>query len=178
MEVEYELTPEDLYAYQWRAVNTSPLGRRAKRKMYLYLLLAVVLLAVVPAIGPGGFDFSQISFGFIVIAFAVVASLTWFLEKRMTRRLIRDFLKEEKPDKGQLGKHRLVLDETGLLETTAVGESRTSWAGVHRVEQNPDYIFIYIAPAAAHVVPRRAFASTTAADTFYERVKASVEAAA
>jgi hypothetical protein len=86
-------------------------------------------------------------------------------------------LKEEKPGKGQLGKHRIVLSANGLAESTAVGESRTSWAGVDRVEQDPHYIFIYTSPAAAHVVPKRAFKDLRAAEDFYHLTRAGKEAA-
>jgi hypothetical protein len=33
MEVEYELTLDDLYAFQWRAVYASPRSRRSTRKV-------------------------------------------------------------------------------------------------------------------------------------------------
>ena len=75
----------------------------------------------------------------------------------MTRRLIRQLLKDEKPGRGQVGRHKVVLSDAGVVESTDVSESRTSWAGVDRVEQNAEYIFIYTSPAAAHVIPKRAF---------------------
>jgi hypothetical protein len=62
----------------------------------------------------------------------------------------------------------LSLSDDGFSESTVVGEQRTSWAGVDRVEQNADYIFIYTSPVAAHIVPRRAFASAEDAERFYE----------
>jgi hypothetical protein len=36
LEVEYELTRDDLYAFQWRAVFVSPRGRRLRRTSYLF----------------------------------------------------------------------------------------------------------------------------------------------
>ena len=85
-------------------------------------------------------------------------------------------MKQEKPDKGQLGKHRVKLNEAGLVEATAVSESRTSWAGVDRVEQNEKYIFIYTSPAAAHMIPKRAFSSVQGAEGFYQLARVSKEA--
>src|SRR6266545_6539519 len=117
MEVEYELTRDDLYAFQHRALQKSPIAKRARRKMYIYLFVAVLLLAIVPAIGPGGFDVSQVSLGFLVGFFALVALLSWFFERRLSKRAILDLIKEEKPDKGQLGKHTVKLDASGVLET-------------------------------------------------------------
>ena len=59
MEVEYELTLADLYAFQWRAVYNSALGRRITRKVYLGWFLALLLFSLVPAIGPDGFVLSS-----------------------------------------------------------------------------------------------------------------------
>jgi hypothetical protein len=177
LEVEYELTREDLYAFQWRGVFESPRGRRARRTAYLGWLLAVVLFAIVPAIGADGFTVSRVSFGFIVIALPVAFLFQWCLERWLVRRAIRQLLEDERPDRGQLGRHRLVLGEDGLSESTAVGESRTTWAGVDRVEQSPDYIFIYTTPAAAHVIPKRAFTDPEQAEAFYHLSRARKKAA-
>ena len=177
LEVEYELTSDDLYAFQWRAVFASRMGRRATRTVYLLWVLAVLLFSIVPAIGPGGFVISRMNFTFIVVALPIVFFFQWCLERWLMRRAILRLLKDEKPGKGQLGKHRMVVSEDGLKESTAVGESRTSWAGVDRVEQDPHYIFIYTSPAAAHVVPKRAFKDLRAAEDFYRLSRAGKEAA-
>jgi YcxB-like protein len=177
MEVEYELTPEDLYAFQWRAVFDSPRMKPTRRRVYLYWFLALLIIALVPAIGADGFVISRANFGFLLIAFPIVAAAQWFLERRLMRKAILRLMNDEKPGRGQLGRHRLALTDTGVVESTAVNESRTSWAGVDRVEQNADYIFIYISPAAAHVIPKRAFPDPQAAEAFYQLSKNRNEAA-
>jgi hypothetical protein len=93
------------------------------------------------------------------------------------RRAILRLLRDEKPGRGQLGRHKVVLTEGGLVESTAVGESRTSWAGVHRIEQNPRYIFIYTSPVAAHLIPKRAFRDMQEAEDFYQLGTTRKEAA-
>ena len=127
----------------------------------------VLLLAVVPAIGADGFVFSRISLLFIAVTLALVVLFQWCLERWLMRRFIRRMLKDERPDRGALGRHRVVLSEDGVLESTAVNESRTAWAGVDRVEQSPAYIFIYTTPAAAHVIPKRAFTDPHEAEAFF-----------
>jgi hypothetical protein len=176
MEVEYELTPDDLFAFQLRAVQKSPTVKRTRRNTYIALLFAILVFAIVPAIGPGGFDPSRVSLGFFSYFFALIAALTWLFEKRMTRRAIVDLVKEEKPDKGQLGRHKLRLDETGLVESTAVGEARILWSGVDRIEHDPDYIYIYTAPSAAHLIPRRSFTSENEAEQFLQLALSSAKA--
>lgn len=178
MEKEYDITHGDLFAFQWRAAYSSPIAQRARRKVYLYLFLALLLISVLPAIGNDGFAPSRVNYLFFAVAFPVVALLTRARERRQTRRVILEMLKSEQPDKGQFGRHRLKLTGAGLEERTAVGESRPSWAGVDRVEQDAAYVFIYTSPAAAHVIPKRAFGGVREAESFYELARISREAAA
>ena len=72
------------------------------------------------------------------------------------RRAILQPLKQEKPGKGQLGSHRVVLTEDGVVERTAA----------------------YTSPAAAHVIPKRAFRNIQEAEGFYEFGRVRKEAAA
>jgi hypothetical protein len=66
MEVEYQLTTEDLRAYQWRAAYASPNSRRVRRRAYVYLLLAFLLIAMLPAIGASGlFSIARINVLFL-----------------------------------------------------------------------------------------------------------------
>jgi hypothetical protein len=172
MEVNYELTPDDLYAFQLRGLQKSPIARRSRRNMYIGILVALVILTIVPAIGSDGFVISRVSIGFLVIPFVIVVSLTWLIEKRMTRKAILQIVKQEKSEKGQLGRHTVKLEETAVVESTAVGEQRISWAGIDRVEHDPDCIYIYTTPMSALVIPKRAFASAADAEEFHNLASA------
>jgi YcxB-like protein len=140
-------------------------------------LLAVVLFAIVPAIGTDGFAVSRINFGFILVAVPIVFLFQWCLERWAVRHTIRSLVRDERADRGRLGRHRVVLGEDGLIESTAVNESRTAWAGVDRVEQSPDYIFIYTSSATAYVVPKRAFSDPQEAEAFFRLALRLKEAA-
>lgn len=175
--MSYELTPDDLYAFQLRALQKSPIVKRNRRNTYIGIFAALVILSIVPAIGSDGFVISRMSIGFMVIPLVLVVSLTWLIEKRMTHRAILQLITEEKPEKGQLGHHTVKLDDIGVTESTAVGEQRTSWRGIDRVEQGPEYIYLYTSASAALVIPRRAFANTTDADEFHNFASARRSAA-
>ncbi len=73
MEVEYQLTAEDLYSYQWRAAYTSPKNRRARRRAYLYLMLPFLVIGLLPTIGPGGFVIARINLLFLVMVLPLLA---------------------------------------------------------------------------------------------------------
>ena len=177
MEVEYEITPNDLYAFQWRAVGKSPQVRRSKRNVYIYYFSALLLFSILPSIGADGFDITRMNFTFLVIAFPAVAFSHRYFDDRRTKRIVREAVSGEKPDRGQLGRHKLVLNDKGIIESTAVGESKTSWDGVDRVENDNEYVYIYISPVSAHVIPKRAFVTARVADDFYQLARISKAAA-
>ena len=79
MEIEYELTADDLYAFQWRAAFKSPRGRRDRRKPYVYWFLALLIMAIVPAIGSDGFVIARVNFTFLAVTFPVVALMQWLI---------------------------------------------------------------------------------------------------
>jgi len=168
LEVDYVLTPDDLYAFQLRALQKSPIAKRSRRNVYIGILAALVILTVVPAIGSDGFVFSRVSIGFIAIPVVIFVALTWLIEKPMARRAIRQVVQQEKPDKGQLGRHTVRLEDTAVVESTAVGDQRISWNGIDRIEYDPDYIYIYTTPMSALVIPKRAFTSSVEAEKFHD----------
>jgi uncharacterized membrane protein YhaH (DUF805 family) len=53
MEVEYEITADDLFAFHWRAAFGSPRAQRARRRTYLYWFLALLVMTLLPAISSG-----------------------------------------------------------------------------------------------------------------------------
>ena len=166
MQIEYELTSDDLFAFQWRGAFKSKIGRRSSRMSYVVGFLALLLISILPAISSDGFNIADVDLRFLVTAFVVLAFLNWFMTRWLMRRAINKLLSEVKQDKGQLGRHKVLLDENGVVESTTVGESRTSWAGIDRLEQNREYIFIYTQPQAAHIIPKRAFDSPHEAQAF------------
>ena len=168
MEIEYETTKDDLFAFQWRAVQRSAQVKRSRRKAYTIWFITLLLFSIIPSIGPDGFNLMRANFAFLAISFTMAAFLTWYFDRRSTRRVINELIDEEKPDKGLLGKHKIIMNEKEIVETSDVGESRTLWVGVDRVEQSDEHILIYTTPHAAHVIPKRAFANSKAAEHFWE----------
>ena len=178
MEIEYELNADDLYAFHWRSVFGTPRGRRGMRKAYVYWFLVLFLMTVLPAIGSDGFVIARVNFLFLAVTYPVIVLVQWLLYRQLARRGILRLVKEAAPNKGLLGRHKVVLNESEVIERTAVGESHTLWAGVDRVEQNQEYIFIYTQPHAAHIIPKRAFNNVQAAENFYQRAKISKDGTA
>jgi hypothetical protein len=178
IDISYELTQDDLAAFQWRANYDSSGARRSRRMSYVYLFAVLAILLLLPAIGGNGFTFSLPNLVFLLMPFLVVAALTWIFHRRMLRAAIRKLVEKEKPGKSLIGGHRIVIDADGITETTAVGEARVQWSGIDRVEQDSGYVYIYTSAAGAYVVPKRAFNSASDAEAFYDVAATSARHAA
>jgi len=178
IEVEFQITREDLFAFQWRAAT----WRRMRLAGSDLAMLAAAL--VVMGLLTNGRDAFRLGWVSVLINMsgalvfvATVAVVLAYMNRRSARRALRAMIDDEKADGGSLGTHRIVLTEQELIETTAVAESRRAWTGMDRVEQDDGYVFIYTGPHAAHIVPKRAFADAAGATRFYETAKQLLEAA-
>lgn len=72
---------------------------------------------------------------------------------------------------GVLGPHQFTFDERGLLERTAANETLIKWGGVTSVDKTNDYIYIFVAPCIAHLIPRRSFATTEHYEEFWRHAQ-------
>ena len=165
-ELDYELTRDDLFAFQWYATHKSRTALRLqKRTRVLYIIVGVVLTLLM---APWRHWILLVGF---IIATVVYVVISRALIRFMTRRAIDDLLNDEAPNKGLLGRHHLRIDEFGVTESTTVGESRVAWPGVDRIERIDHALLLYITPTAAHVIPRRVFSTPDDEESFFQLVK-------
>ena len=68
--------------------------------------------------------------------------------------------------------HIIAIAPDSITEISEVGESRTAWSGVEKVEENEEYIFLYTGSLIAHVIPKRAFISQDEASKFFQQARA------
>lgn len=169
-EIEYELTRDDLFAFQMRASTATPSARRMMRRTRVVYGLVIIGMAIL--MRPWRSWFSLTAFG---VFFSVFVGGGIVAYRYVLRRAIKEMVQENMPEKGQLGRHRIRVDENGLTESTAVGQSRVTWEGIDRVERDSTALFIYTGPHQAHMIPIRAFASLDDAESFYAFVKSRAE---
>ena len=109
------------------------------------------------------------------IALALAVAVAWAVWMWMYYRWWIPYsarkLTGEGKNKGLLGGHTITITEEGLTETTEVNESRSSWEGIEKIEENEQYIFIYISAYQAHVIPKCAFASEKGEREFIEQAR-------
>jgi hypothetical protein len=162
MEIEFTLTPDDAAAFQRYHFKTSHTSRRYYLIRFIYGTLASVLLFVV-------FSGWKNVWGILgVLVFWLVYLLMIPLSTRLNINAFVKRLKKEGKNTALWGRHRITINEQELLASSEVEESHLRWAGIERVTENDDYIFIYVTTVSAHVIPKKFFSDPTQAQLFYQ----------
>jgi YcxB-like protein len=68
---------------------------------------------------------------------------------------------------GVLGRHTYTVTADGLFERTAANETLVKWGGVRDLRRTASAIYVGVAPAMYHVIPRRAFDGDASYESFW-----------
>lgn len=151
MQVQYQLDVNDIVAFNLHHMRKSRNTRRRIRVTQAWGVgLALAVAVMLPRWGMGARTLFFTVYALFLL-FWFPAYYRWSVE-RNTRKLY-----SEGQNKGVLGNHIVALAADGVTEISDVGESRTAWSGIEKVEANEDYIFLYTGSLQAHVIPKRAF---------------------
>lgn len=150
MLIRYSLTEEDVVAFCEYHVATSPMIRRQMaRARFLYPLwflgCGVVLWFALerPAF--------PIAFSFVAVAWIIWWPSYW---KRHYRKQVIGLYREGR-NTSLFGDHELELGSEGPVAKSPSGEeSKYRWSSIERVEQTPEYLFLYVSALQAIIVPR------------------------
>lgn len=160
-----------MQAFQRHYRRVSPQVRRVR--IFLWLFFSAISLHSAfrhqTDIGPRVLHF----FVMLALLAAMIAAINfvanWLARYRADHQTDRN---------GVFGEHTITLSPEALFERTAVNESKAQWGSIFRIDATPKHIFIFIQPHAAHIIPRRAFLTTEAAEQFLSTARAYHEAAA
>jgi hypothetical protein len=163
--VTFRVEVADLKAFQRRVSRTSPAVRRMR--IFIGGMFLVLSFLQTSRRDYEGWGEWLIHFIAVFALMAGVGSLLIFGINRLAE--IGAFRGAERH--GVLGEHTITLTPEGLHEQTAVNESKTAWRGIHRIDATKDHLFIFLQPAMAHVIPRRAFPTPADADAFLAKAR-------
>ena len=166
MQIDYELTVEDAAAFSVYVFRTSPRTKRRLRVMQGFGILATLILAVVwpDWSGVGRFIFT------ILLLLLWIFGYPQYYRWAIRRNALKTYSASK--SKGVLGKHTVVIEPSGVTETSSVAESKSTWSGIERIEDDSQYVYIFTGPLQAQVIPKRAFRSNEESQTFLETAKA------
>ena len=170
LELEYEVTLEDVTAFALFHHRHSPHLLRRRRILRVGMAaVMVVVAAVVAAVARAPL------LGFVGLAFAV---LFYFMFPRRYERGLRDNVAKmyaEGKNLDVLGKTKLVIDDDFILESTPTRDVRTRWSAVEGCVETEQHVFVYVTGSTALVIPRRDVPGPLLA-RFVERVRAQLPA--
>ena len=171
MKLRYTVAMDDVLALNHYFYRHSSTIRRTRLMLVIGLPGFLMACEVYQGVRGGSWTPHVIM---LVLCVLLIPFLNWYFARGMRRTAQRIY--REYPTKGLIGEHELAIDETGVTERTEMGEQMTRWAGVGRVETTPEYAFIFVGPAMAHVVPR-ATVSEGDFDSFITATKSHLQAA-
>jgi hypothetical protein len=163
-EIDFELSVDDLVAFQLDYVDRLPVFRFAVG------CLGTALALVIP-VGVAGLLLNIDHFAaedvIFLIAFAIVvfianiATTVWFLYRGMPSKangwLVR-YLITRGNTASLVGSYSLLISPTDILERAPQSEHRFVLSAVQKIVLARQHVFIYVSPIQAFIIPRRAFA--------------------
>jgi hypothetical protein len=179
MSVTYTLEARDLRAFQCYCRKAVP-GLRRMRRVMLLVLGGLSLWIVASADLPQEHQPIVVRIAValtVIIIFLLFLGLWTLLELALTRLMQWRMLTTEK-NCGLLCEHTITLNDQALVETTAVSEAKNTWSGICQINEDRDYIYVFLTLHSAHVIPKRASPSPEGAAGFVHRARMLQAAAA
>lgn len=160
MHVTYDLTPDDFWHFSQYYL---------RHKHFIRLPLMYTWSAFMGLIFLGGlwiaadfwFTFGRTSW-ILLLGLLVLP----FFAFRMFPPTKGRVIKAARQRPGLLCEHTISISPEWLSEKTQVNESKTAWATMKSLEEDPEYFYLFLDKLMAHTVPKRAFSSPREADLF------------
>jgi hypothetical protein len=169
MNAEYELTKDDLSAFNLYHHFHSPTARRQYYRSwfvpaFIWLLACTGIWYLADRErGTPLRTFLDLSPLFAGVPLYLIY-FPWAYRRKL-RKIVAGMVSEGQ-NRGLFSRHRVTISPEGVTDSGEFGQSSTAWRAVERVACNGDYAFVYANALTAIIVPRRAFAAPTEFEEF------------
>ena len=162
--VSYDVTPDDLVRLQQQG-PAPKLNRIVAWVLLVCVLAGAAWKCYTDAwnADPQHAKFWQVYLITCGVALAAFFIPPWLSPRRMAKQ------HASKP--GALGPQSASVSEDGLRVTAADGERCVPWSEISQVDRTADLVILQPQDGFAYVIPRRAFSSPEAADSFYQSAR-------
>lgn len=152
MEIEYELTAEDVVAFNLYHVKHSKVGKNSLQWQRYISPLIFLLFAYFLSI------FTDMPRGPLFVTF-ILTAIFWVIlyPKYFYYHITRQVSKMLKAGKneGLVGHHSMKMNKTGINDKSAVDETNVHWAQVKNLIEDAEYFYIYTSTVSAYIIPKR-----------------------
>ena len=168
IEIEYQLNTDDLIAF-----NSYVFKRKQYECAYCKPLKLMMIFSVAGAVLSSvsltsTIELSKLSFVFIgmFLGVVVLTLLIAYLFENSTKEM---YSAKENKNLHIFMKKKLEITSSSIKEKTKVSEVAYQWLTTQRVEKDQEYIFVFLAPCMASIIPKRAFKSEEEYENFYQK---------
>lgn len=169
--LEYYLDKYDVLAYYLYNLEGSPQKRYTRKLIKLTSLigLGIVLFAEIMLILTS--DNTHL-YAVIIIGIFIALAFFWliFYTYLMRRVLVAVILKRYGQSQNRLtGKHFFSINSDIFQDSTEIGEFKTRWSAIKRIESTDQYLFIILQDSGPYIVPRKAFINDSSFKQFIDQ---------
>lgn len=166
MEIQYELTEEDVITFNLYHVKNSKVGRNSLKWQRYISPLIFLLFAYFLSV------FTDMEKGPLFATF-ILTAVVWviFYPKYFTfhiKRQVRKMLREGK-NEGLVGEHVMKLNKSGIADQSSTGRTDVQWQGVQSIHEDAAYFYVYTSTVSAYILPKRDLYSEEAVKTFIKQ---------
>lgn len=175
--VDYDVDSSDIVAFNLHHTRKSPTMRRFWVLQFCLIGFAAVLLAIELALGD---RLRQPRPATRFVWPAVLAAIPLYLivaRRRIVARRVNTLLREG-INRSWASRRTLIMTPDEIYESWTLGKSALKWAAFEKVEATADHLFLYQSAISATTIPRRAFESQAAFDSFVAAARRFHRAAA
>ncbi len=171
MHVTFDLTPDDFWHFSlYYRRNKYPI-----RPFFLYALFGVIVFLFL--VGSWVAAEYWLTFGraqsTLLVCLPVLLFFAVLIFPPTKRRVIK--IARQRP--GLLCEHTIGISPEWLSEKTRINENKVAWTTLKSIEEDSEYLFLFLDRLVAHVIPKRAFSSPQEANTFLNTAHRYWEAA-
>jgi cbb3-type cytochrome oxidase subunit 3 len=180
MTAEYEITKEDLSAFNLYHHRHSPTARRQYLRswfvpafIWLFVCTGIWYLADRERGTP-----LRTFLDLLPLFSGIPLYLLYFpwAYRRKLRKIVAGMVSEGQ-NRGLFSRHRVTISADGVTDSSELGQTSTAWRAVERVAAAEEHAYIYTNALAAVIVPRRAFAAPSEFEEFVRTARGHHEKA-
>ncbi|MBN1367809.1 MAG: YcxB family protein [Dehalococcoidales bacterium] len=172
MNIEYDTTLDDMVEFNIYAMKNHPQLRKRviiERTMYLTISLLIIFSSLVLYLNSSSFVYIIfLACGIFLLCFYGYFSRRSQIKKRIKKLVIKE---HDKIPNEEICRHKILLSETGIYATIEYGESTTKWLAITEIIQTEKYLYFFLKPGKAHIVPKRAFIDEVAFNQFAQTAR-------
>lgn len=174
MTSEYELTKDDLSAFNLYHHRHSPTARRQYlRSWFVPAVIWSLVFAGIWYLADRERGTPLRTFLDLLPLFSGVPIYLLYFPwayRRKLRKIVAGMVSEGQ-NRGLLSRRQVTISPEGITESSEFGQTSTAWRAVERVAETGNHAYIYTNALAAVIVPRRAFAGPSEFEEFVRTAK-------